>query len=63
MLTYHSSFLSPQESVFEKLYISVIRELLSPADLELLGTTETEMINCTAGRSAQAFRVGMGFLF
>jgi hypothetical protein len=31
--------------------------------MAVLGTTEKDLLDCTAGKAAQAFRAGIGFVF
>ena len=49
--------------MFEKLFVQVVRDLLTPKDFEMLGTTELDMLECVAGKVAQAYRIGLGFIF
>ena len=52
-----------REALFEKLFVQVVWEVLSYAELDALGTTEEDLVGCVEGRAAQAFRIGLGWLF
>ena len=41
----------------------MVKDLLTSKDFETLQTTEMDMLECVAGKVAQAYRIGLGFMF
>lgn len=54
-------FLS-QGVVFDRMLMEVVSIAFKPSDFANMGTTDTELIVASSGRSSQAIRMALGFL-